>query len=112
MPSYIQDTPFEDIIDHMVAEIERMVSEQDGNKDRCRANLLEELNGLWGGSVIYYEGNDPDGFVAEIKEKFGFDPSADDGWLEDFDGRPMLRFFCPARLYDGIYCSGKYPMGS
>lgn len=28
------------------------------------------------GRDIYYEGDDPDGFVAEIKDKYGFDPSA------------------------------------
>jgi hypothetical protein len=58
------------------------------------------------GRGIYYEGDDPEGFVAEIKTKYNFDPSADDGWSTSY------RFFCPAHLLDSIYGDGNYPMGS
>jgi hypothetical protein len=65
------------------------------------------------GRVIYYEGDDPEGFVAEIKKRFNFDPSADDGWSYVANGLPPFRrFFCPAHLLDRIYGDGNYPMGS
>jgi hypothetical protein len=60
------------------------------------------------GRAIYYEGDDPEGFVREIVEKFNFDPSdLNPLWTEEHG----YRFHCPARLLDDIYCD-KYPMGS
>jgi hypothetical protein len=50
------------------------------------------------GRYIYYEGDDPIGFIKEIKEKFGFD-------LLTFG------FLCPPEHLDAIY-SGDYPVGS
>ena len=76
------------------------------------------------GRIIYYEGNNPRGFVKEIKAEFGFDPSKDRLWkggpvsLVDNKGRVRLTmhaekaFHCPARLLDKIYGTAKYPMGS
>lgn len=69
------------------------------------------------GRYIYYEGVDPDGFVAEIKSKFGFDPSKNNPrWNEPWfdaegDGPRSYSFYCPAEYLDEIY-SDKYPMGS
>jgi hypothetical protein len=57
------------------------------------------------GRVIYYEGDDRESFVAELKAKFNFDPSKDSLWRRGM-------FTCPAHLMDEIYGSGKYPMGS
>jgi hypothetical protein len=57
------------------------------------------------GRVIYYEGDDQESFVSELKAKFNFDPSKDSLWSG-------LAFRCPAHLMDEIYGSGKYPMGS
>jgi hypothetical protein len=67
------------------------------------------------GRDIFYEGNDPEGFVTEIKAKFGFDPSkskpqgvwASFGWNKA-DG---YCFFCPPEHLNAIY-GGEYPMGS
>jgi hypothetical protein len=53
------------------------------------------------GRFIYYECDDPEGFIKEIKKKFGFDPL-----IKGFG------FYCPAELLDEIYGSKKYPMGS
>jgi hypothetical protein len=64
------------------------------------------------GREIFYEGDDPDGFVAQIKREFSFDPSQDEGWNREFDGKPMHMFWCPANLLDDIYDSGRFPMGS
>jgi hypothetical protein len=70
-----------------------------------------------GGRHIYYEGDDPTGFVQEIKDKFGFDPSASESWGEmypdDEGGEDLVNysFDCPAHLLDQIY-GGDYPMGS
>jgi hypothetical protein len=57
------------------------------------------------GRDIFYEGDDPDGFAAQIRAEFGFDPAADSCWDE------MQRFHCPAKHLDAIY-SGRFPMGS
>jgi hypothetical protein len=66
------------------------------------------------GRVIFYEGDDPEGFVAEIKKRFAFDPSADAGWNFTANGEdePHRRFLCPAHLLEAIYGDEKYPMGS
>lgn len=70
------------------------------------------------GRTIYYEGDDPQAFVEEIKQRFGFDPSeigAIHHWTgERFDGWTEERgycFLCPAEYLDAIY-GGDYPMGS
>jgi hypothetical protein len=79
------------------------LSESDGK-------LLDQTITPWSelfpeGRVIYFEGDDQESFVAEIKAKFNFDPSKDSLWRG-------LAFECPAHLLDDIYGSGKYPMGS
>ena len=80
------------------------------------------------GRDIFYEGNDPGGFCAEIKDRFGFDPCQDPQWgdgrwhevvelriadepIEDLFGR-TYRFHCPPEHLDAIYGSGRWPMGS
>ena len=81
------------------------------------------------GRGICYEGDDPEGFIAEIKAEFGFDPSADPAWrsnllngtyglgdlgdelYEDPFGRSYW-FLCPAEHLDEIYGSARWPMGS
>mgnify|MGYP001617856475 CR=1 FL=1 len=68
------------------------------------------------GRYIYYEGDDPQGFIEEMKAKFGFDPSKDNpDWGEEYneDGEQWKSygFFCPVEHLDEIY-SGTYPMGS
>ena len=62
-------------------------------------------NGRW----IFYEGDDPKGFVREIKEKFGFNPSKGNPHWNKHGG---YQFLCPAEHLDAIYDSRKYPMGS
>jgi hypothetical protein len=60
------------------------------------------------GRWIFYEGDDPKGFAAEIKAKFGFDPSENNPrWR-----RSSYLFECPVEHLDAIYGSGEYPMGS
>ncbi len=67
------------------------------------------------GRVIFYEGDDPAGFVTTIKAEFGFDPSADPGWDEWVEwetiGFRSYAFRCPPDHLDAIY-SGRFPMGS
>jgi hypothetical protein len=84
------------------------------------------------GRVVFYEGDDPEGFVKEMKEKFNFDPSMTDvdftalapipntpnkAWGElipgDADGPGFLSyaFHCPGHLMDKVY-GGSYPLGS
>jgi len=56
--------------------------------------------------IRFYEGDAPEGFVAEIKSEFGFDPSADKRWGEVF------AFACPPEHLDAIYGSERFPLGS
>jgi hypothetical protein len=78
------------------------------------------------GRGICYEGDDPEGFVAEILAEFGFDPSADPAWRSNllsggYDGGDVLYedpfgrsywFHCPPEHLDAIYTSDRWPMGS
>lgn len=66
------------------------------------------------GARRFYEGDDPEGFRAEMWEEFGFEVAADDpqyppgGWTED-RGRV---FTIPAGLVEKIYGSDRWPLGS
>lgn len=62
------------------------------------------------GRLLFYEGDDPDGFVKEMKEKFNFDPSADDNWIPEEEWMDHC-FWCPPELLNKIY-NGQYPLGS
>ena len=73
------------------------------------------------GAIRYYEGDDPDGFVAEMKSEFGFDPTV--GGEEhgvDANGRPWghrwswdnRSFAIPAGLVEAVYGSYRWPIGS
>jgi hypothetical protein len=78
------------------------------------------------GAVRYYEGSDPEGFRAEIKDEYGFDVADeyDPGpgvrrwawgeWLETEDGQrfQVFAFFCPPEHIDAIYGSDRWPLGS
>jgi hypothetical protein len=79
------------------------------------------------GRHIYYEGDDPDGFAAEIRTEFGFDPttipnsvlySANPLWglyypADDRrDAFISYSFHCPPGILDAIYGSDRWPMGS
>lgn len=60
------------------------------------------------GRTIFYEGDDPAGFAAQVKSEFGFDPSESEGWTAEYD----WRFDCPAEHLDDIYGSDRFPTGS
>lgn len=81
------------------------------------------------GRYIYYEGDDPEGFIEEVKTRFGFDPTAnclpnpicrgwfkDDApvvdWKEEYAESKSFGFHCPPEHLDAIYGGDKYPMGS
>lgn len=69
------------------------------------------------GRHIYYEGDDPSGFVKEMKARFDFDPSLDNKWWGYgmcHNGGTFLSysFFCPPEILDAIYGDGRYPLGS
>jgi hypothetical protein len=87
------------------------------------------------GRWVFYEGEDPDGFAAEMVAKFGFDPrkcvtpaSAKTGgvavvrdndlWGADNDpdeDEPEFRsyqFFIPGEHMDAVYGNHDYPLGS
>jgi hypothetical protein len=61
------------------------------------------------GRTIFYEGEDPDEFVAEMKRRFGFDPSTvrpppGDGFVACRMSWDECRaFYCPPHLLDAIY---------
>jgi hypothetical protein len=65
--------------------------------DRSSADKNELVELYPEGRHLYYEGDDPTGFIKELKERYGLDVS--------------VSFHCPAELLDEIY-SGKYPLGS
>ncbi len=61
------------------------------------------------GRFIFYEGDDPQGFVKQIKDVLGFVITID--W-DDYKQDGAFGFHCPVEYLDEIYGSGKYPMGS
>jgi hypothetical protein len=61
------------------------------------------------GREIFYEGDNPNAFANEIKEKYGFDPSENNPNWNECSG---FNFLCPAKHLDAIYGSRSYPMGS
>ena len=85
----------------------------------ARAGLPSWVSLFPGGRRIYYEGSDPDGFLAEIQAEFGFNPGRDPGWAvlhndDDEDEGPWFSysFQCPAEHLDAIYGNNRFPMGS
>jgi hypothetical protein len=73
------------------------------------------------GRTIFYEGTDPEGFRAEIRMAFGFDPAERRGH-DCLTGAEMpeptwteargWQFHCPPEHLDAIYDSRHWPMGS
>jgi hypothetical protein len=70
------------------------------------------------GRDIFYEGDGPDEFAAEIASKYGFDPRTDRRWWDviagDDGAEPLVSymFHCPSHLLDAIYGNGAYLLGS
>lgn len=63
------------------------------------------------GRFIFYEGHKPEGFIAEIKQRFGFDPVEGNlGWSKEFKEYKSFGFFCPPEHLDAI-CT-EYPIDS
>lgn len=59
-------------------------------------------------TLFFYEGKDPEGFVEEIKQRFGFDPSKDESWCWKC-GR--YSFVCPSEI-DDDELRYDYPLGT
>jgi hypothetical protein len=72
------------------------------------------------GALRFYEGDDPDGFAAEMQARYGLDvraprPAGFEGrlnWDSMIDGEPVRIFYIPAGLVEEIYGSDRYPLGS
>lgn len=68
------------------------------------------------GREIFYEGNDPIGFVQDVRTEFGFDPSRDPRWgvRIELSGDSFISycFHCPPEHLDEIYGTDRFPMGS
>jgi hypothetical protein len=68
------------------------------------------------GRDIFYEGNDPVGFVRQIQSEFGFSPASDPRWGERIDGDGLSftshSFYCPSEHLDAIYGNNRFPVGS
>jgi hypothetical protein len=90
--------------------------EELARRSRRRLRLLAES---WdelcpNGARRFYEGDEPGGFRAEMIDRFGFDPAADDpefppgGWCEERE----WAFTIPAGLVEEIYGNPRYPLGS
>jgi hypothetical protein len=79
------------------------------------------IGGTWSnlfpeGRDIFYEGDDPTGFVSQIKAEFGFSPAVDSGWgvkihADDYCFT-SYSFRCPSEHLDAIYGSDRFAMGS
>jgi len=68
-----------------------------------QANLVRSWRDLFPeGRTIFYEGDDPVGFVKDVRERFGLEITLGDHG--EFD--------CPANLLDEIYGGDLYPLGS
>lgn len=61
------------------------------------------------GRYIFYEGDDPESFVKEMKNSFGLNLTFDWDEFKEFNA---FGFHCPSKFIDEIYGNGKYPMGS
>lgn len=68
------------------------------------------------GRQVFYEGDDPDRFCAQIRSEFGFDPAEGPGWdvpaADDAGSYRSFSFFCPPGNLDAVYGSGRWPLGS
>lgn len=70
------------------------------------------------GREVFYEGDDPAGFVATVRDRFGFDPAADPRWNVTIPGDATVpafqsyAFHCPVQHLDALYGTGEYPLGS
>ena len=66
------------------------------------------------GALRFYEGDDPEGFRAEMLNEFGFDPAADHpefpsgGWSAEHG----WAFVVPAGLVGEVDGSERWPLGS
>lgn len=60
------------------------------------------------GRDLFYEGDDPEGFAAQIRSEVGLDVSAGRGWAH----ARGWRFHCPPEFLDVIYGSERFPLGS
>jgi hypothetical protein len=57
-------------------------------------------------------GDDPDGFAAEIKERFGLDVTKGGERTNGYAWTDGYAFFVPPEHIDTIYGSGRWPLGS
>ena len=70
------------------------------------------------GRDIFYEGNEPEKFAAEMLAEFGFDPSDNPGWGRHFPADETCPafysypFHCPAEHLDAVYGSDRWELGS
>jgi len=67
------------------------------------------------GRQVWYEGKRPKAFVAEMKAKYGFDPSTHPGWGKRHRSKKLgswtsYPFHLPANVIDEVYPN--YPLGS
>jgi hypothetical protein len=60
------------------------------------------------GRYIFYEGDDPESFIKEIKDTLGFKIKIDWDGYKEFKS---FGFHCPSKYMDKIY-GGEYPVGS
>src|ERR1022692_2151285 len=63
------------------------------------------------GRDIFYEGDDPAGFVWQIRTEFGFSPAIDPHWAAQIEDDTCSfvshRFYCPPEHLDAVYGSGR-----
>ena len=90
-----------------------------GTEDERRAD--DELRAKFEGHILRYEGDDPEGFRAQVKAEFGFDPADDfdsgaelgrekwGEWVETKYGELLqnFRFLCPPEHLEAIYGAAK-----
>lgn len=70
------------------------------------------------GREVFYEGDEPDEFAADLAANYGFDPRKDHRWWEVIEGDGdteafvVYGFHCPPELLNAIYGNPAYPLGS
>ncbi|HSS12238.1 MAG TPA: hypothetical protein VLL25_20285 [Acidimicrobiales bacterium] len=70
------------------------------------------------GAIRFYEGDDPDGFAAEMLALFGIDvraPIPEDEWERGgycWNEFRSYRFVIPPGLVGAVYGSDRWPLGS
>jgi hypothetical protein len=103
------------MIDHL-DDVEHVITRNDDGTLTYRQIPWSEIYPE--GRELFYEGDDPAGFAAEINLNYDLDPAASPNWgvhipaSDGLNAFTSYAFHCPAKYLDTLYGTGRYPLGS